>query len=54
MSRLTFAFALCTQLLFTLHCGAYSLAVGDLNRDGKQDLVTANAEGGDLTVLLGN
>jgi hypothetical protein len=34
--------------------GAYSIAVGDLNRDGKKDLVTANAEGGDLTVLLGN
>jgi hypothetical protein len=34
--------------------GAYSLAVGDLNRDGKKDLVTANALSGDLTVLLGN
>lgn len=34
--------------------GAYSLAVGDINRDGKKDLVTANTRGGDVTVLLGN
>ncbi len=34
--------------------GAYSLAVGDINRDGRRDIVTANTEGGDLTVLLGN
>lgn len=34
--------------------GAYSLAVGDINRDGKRDLLTANTQGGDVTVLLGN
>jgi hypothetical protein len=34
--------------------GANSLAVGDINRDGKQDLVTANTQGGDVNVLLGN
>ncbi|HYH84972.1 MAG TPA: VCBS repeat-containing protein [Pyrinomonadaceae bacterium] len=32
--------------------GAYSIAVGDLNRDGKTDIVTANSESGNLSVLL--
>jgi hypothetical protein len=31
-----------------------SLAVGDVNRDGKLDLVTANYEGASVSVLLGN
>jgi uncharacterized protein (TIGR03437 family) len=31
-----------------------SLAVGDFNGDGKQDLAVANASGGNVTVLLGN
>ncbi|MBC7931592.1 MAG: VCBS repeat-containing protein [Rubrivivax sp.] len=32
--------------------GAYSVAVGDLNRDGKTDVVTANSESGDVSVFL--
>jgi hypothetical protein len=32
--------------------GAYNIAVGDLNRDGKTDVVTANSEGGNVTVLI--
>jgi hypothetical protein len=32
----------------------YSLAIGDFNRDGMQDLVVANSAGGNVSVLLGN
>jgi hypothetical protein len=32
----------------------YSVAIGDLNGDGRPDLATANAGSGDVTVLLGN
>lgn len=32
--------------------GAYNVAVGDLNRDGKTDIVTANSESGDVSVFL--
>jgi hypothetical protein len=32
----------------------HALAAADLNRDGKPDLVTANNEDGDLSVLLGD
>lgn len=37
---------------FTTGRGAYRAAVGDMNGDGKTDVVTANSEGGSLTVLL--
>jgi FG-GAP-like repeat len=39
---------------FTAGKGPGSLALADLNGDGRLDLVVANAEGGDVTVLLGN
>jgi hypothetical protein len=32
----------------------YRIAIGDFNRDGKQDIVTANSEVSQATVLLGN
>src|SRR4029079_16036144 len=31
-----------------------SAAVGDVNNDGKRDIVTANTGGADVSVLLGN
>jgi len=34
--------------------GPYAAVVGDLNGDGKLDLVTANGGGADVSVLLGN
>jgi FG-GAP-like repeat/Bacterial Ig-like domain (group 3) len=34
--------------------GPFSLAVGDFNRDGKQDLAIANAGDNTVTILLGN
>ncbi len=34
--------------------GPYSVAVGDFNKDGKPDLVTANYFGGNVSVLLNN
>src|SRR5262249_54909299 len=34
--------------------GARDVAVGDFNRDGKPDLVTANSLSNDVSVLLGN
>jgi hypothetical protein len=42
---------------FTAGFGPFGIAVGDLDRDGKLDLVTANLAqgiGGNLTVLIGN
>ena len=32
----------------------FSVAIGDLNNDGKQDVVVANASDSDISVLLGN
>lgn len=32
----------------------FSVAIGDFNRDGKQDMVTANYAGNDVSVRLGN
>src|SRR5439155_978693 len=34
--------------------GPHSVAVGDVNRDGKADLAVANGQSGDVSVLLGN
>ena len=39
---------------FGVGSGAQSVAVGDFNRDGKSDLVTANARSNDVSVLLGD
>ena len=32
----------------------YPVAIGDVNGDGRPDLVTANYDSGDVSVLLGN
>ena len=39
---------------FTTGPAPWSVAVGDFNKDGKQDLVTANSDFGNVSVLLGN
>src|SRR5580658_4494568 len=39
---------------FPVGSGASSIAVGDFNEDGKQDLAVANVASGNVTVLLGN
>ena len=39
---------------FAVGSAPYSVAVGDFNGDGYQDLVTANVGGSNVTVLLGN
>jgi hypothetical protein len=35
-------------------CGPYHISIGDFNQDGKNDIITANAEGESITVLIGN
>ncbi|WP_281175964.1 beta strand repeat-containing protein [Edaphobacter aggregans] len=35
-------------------CGPYHISLGDFNQDGKKDIITANAEGESISVLLGN
>jgi hypothetical protein len=38
---------------FPVGAGSYHLAVGDVNEDGKIDIVTASFEGDEVTLLLG-
>src|SRR5262249_11664359 len=38
---------------FPVGLGAYNLAVGDLNEDGKPDVATSSFEGDGVTILLG-
>jgi hypothetical protein len=38
---------------FPVGLGAYNLAVGDLNEDGKPDVITSSFEGDGVTILLG-
>ena len=39
---------------FATGSGPYSVAIGDLNADGKPDLATANYGADSVSVLLGN
>ncbi|WP_223300941.1 FG-GAP-like repeat-containing protein [Oscillatoria nigro-viridis] len=43
-----------TPTNYTVGYGAVSVAVGDLNKDGKNDIVTANDSSNNISVLLGN
>jgi len=40
--------------IYKVGAGATGIAVGDFNKDGKPDLVTANARGSSVSVLLGS
>lgn len=42
-----------TARLFSVGNGPISVAIGDLNGDGSLDLVTANSDSNDVSVLLG-
>src|SRR5262249_62016071 len=42
------------QQRFTVGAAPYSVAVADVNGDGRLDLVTANYDSNDVSVLLGN
>src|SRR5262249_53389443 len=41
-------------LVFAVGDNPQSVVVVDVNNDGRLDLVTPNADGGDVSVLLGN
>jgi VCBS repeat protein len=45
-------FAPATGSPITVGRGPWGIAVGDVNRDGKPDVVTANSEGNGVSVLL--
>jgi hypothetical protein len=38
---------------FPVGLGAYNVAVGDVNEDGKPDVATSSFEGDGVTILLG-
>ncbi len=38
----------------TAYIGPVAVAIADVNGDGKNDIVSSNARGGDVTILLGN
>jgi hypothetical protein len=42
-----------TPATYSAHLNPHSIAIGDLNADGKPDLVVANWDSGDVSVLLG-
>lgn len=53
-SYYSYKLAFAAQGYFDAGIYPYSVALGDLNRDGKQDLAVANEGSGDASVMLGN
>jgi len=47
------SFTLAPGLPFPVGLGAYNVAVGDVNEDGKPDVATSSFEGDGVTILLG-
>jgi len=43
-----------TEVLYTIGASPNAIVVGDFNRDGEQDLATANNGAGTISVLLGD
>jgi len=48
------ALSLAPAINYGAHTGPFDVAAGDLNRDGKPDLVVANVVSADVSVLFGN
>ncbi|WP_193387016.1 FG-GAP-like repeat-containing protein, partial [Kamptonema sp. PCC 6506] len=42
------------QTNYAVGSGAVSVAIGDINKDGRNDIVTANSSSNNISVLLGN
>ena len=50
----TFAGSTLTAPVVPLATGAYAVASGDFNRDGKPDIAVANYSSGNVTIWIGN